>query len=236
MASFLITHKAFDLPIQNKEKYTVLSPKGTTIENWPEIIYFDSPLDNRIFSELSAMIWIRNNIKSDFITINHYRRLLENMPFDICYAEPINIGCSIAEQYKVFHNIDDLMLCSNIIKNLYPELYNIWLYTLQSPIFYPYNMVSFPQPIYSDYIDKMSKILFTFLNCIKVNNYDDMLKRIETIPTYTENNNARNTDKVYQARLVSFLAERITSMYINYLIMTNNKCIPCFVKKFGGAF
>lgn len=233
---FIITHRAFDLPIQDKEKYMVLCPKGTTIENWPEITYFDSPLDNRMWSEIAAMFWIRNNIKADFITINHYRRLLGNMPMNISYAEPINVGCSIAEQYKTYHNIDDLMLCSNIIKDLYPDFYNTWLYTLQSPLFYPYNMVSFPQEIYNDYIDGMSKILFTFLNCIKVNSYDDMLKRIETIPTYTEDNKARNTDKKYQARLLSFLAERISSMYINHLIMSNSICYPAKVKKFDGAF
>lgn len=233
---FIITHKQFDIPIQDKEKYIVLCPKGTTIENWPEIIYFDSKFDNRIWSELSAMFWIKDNIKADFITINHYRRLLENMPFNISYAEPINVGCPIAKQYERYHNIEDLILCSDIIKDLYPDFFKVWEYTLNSPIFYPYNMVSFPQAIYNDYIDKVSNILFTFLDSIKVNNYDDMIKRIESIPTYTQNNNARNTDKVYQARLVSFLAERITSAYINYLIMNNNRCYPAKVHKYNKAF
>lgn len=183
------------------------------------------------------MKYIRDNVNtSEKITINHYRRLLEDVPNQICYAQPIFLGASIAEHYKNFHNIDDLMLCSNIIKDLYPDFYNTWIYTLQTNLFYPYNMVSFPKPIYDDYIDKMTNILTTFLNTIGVSNYDDMMKRVESIPTYTQKNNMRNTDKKYQARLVSFLAERISSCYINDIIIKGNLCFPANVKKFEGAW
>ena len=47
MTKFIVTHKPFDIQIDPyvKEQYTVLSPKGVTVENWSNIIYFESELD-----------------------------------------------------------------------------------------------------------------------------------------------------------------------------------------------
>lgn len=234
---FIITHKQFDLPIKNKEKYTVLCPKGITIENWPNIIYFESPYDNSIFSELSAMIWIYQNINAPWITINHYRRLLETLPNKICYAKPIRLPNNLAQNYDLYHNINDLSVCSNIIKTAFPYLYKTWLYTIQNNIFYPYNMVNFSLEVYRDYMDKIVTVLFTYLKSMNLQTKDDVLKFIETHERYTESNGYRNTDKNYQSRIVSFLAERLTSWYINTLFVSNSyQLFPAEVKRFDGAW
>lgn len=51
MSSWIITHKQFDLPFSHykKEQYKVICPKGITVENWPNIVYFDSKLDNKLW-------------------------------------------------------------------------------------------------------------------------------------------------------------------------------------------
>ena len=232
--NFIITHKQFDLPI-DKTKYTVLCPKGTTIEGWPEIIYFESQYDNKLWSEIAAMDWIARNAKCDWVTINHYRRIGEYPPNLIGYAKPTYFNCNLAQQYQAYHNIDDLSLCSNIIKQIYPNEYPIWLQTIQSNVFYPYNMVSFPMPIYCDYMSKMMTVLTNVAKTINIYNKEGMMARIKTIKTYTEDNKLRNTNEEYQARLFAFLGERLSSWYIN-LLMLNNTVYPCEVFKYEGAW
>lgn len=236
MAEFIITHKQFDLPLYNKEKYTVLCPKGTTIENWPNIIYFESELDNKIWSELSGMVWIRNNVQSDWITINHYRRIMETFYNHICVAAPATMSINVAQNYKIYHNIADLMICSNIIQKAFPDLYETWLQTLQSNIIYCYNMVSFPKKIYDEYIDTIMTILLTYMNSVKLKTYDDVKARVESIAAYTENNNQRNTSVAYQSRIAGFLGERLTTWYINCLTKTNNQIYTMKVNKFENAW
>jgi hypothetical protein len=96
-------------------------------------------------------------------------------------------------------------------------------------------MVSFPMPIYRDYMSRMMTILTNVAKTINIYNKEGMMARIKTIKTYTEDNKLRNTNVDYQARLFSFLAERISSWYIN-LLMLNNDVYPCEVFKYEGAW
>lgn len=64
---------------------------------------------------------------------------------------------NIAQQYALCHNEKDLAICSGIVKELYPECYNIWLQTLQSNIFIPYNIVQMLHDCYKDYMEKCVK-------------------------------------------------------------------------------
>lgn len=239
MSSYIITHKQFDLPFSQykKEQYKVICPKGTTIENWPNIIYFDSNLDNKLWGELAAMDWIARNDNDDWICINHYRRILEPMPGVISHAQQVYFPTNLGQQYADFHNIMDLHIVSNIIKQIFPNLYNVWLYTLQSNIFYPYNIVSFPNPTFKDYMGKIMTVLSTYLNAIGVKTKDDMLNRIKSNVAYTTPNGKRNIDAEYQSRVVGFLAERLTSWYINILYSTRQYNIQtCHVNKYDGAW
>lgn len=183
------------------------------------------------------MDWIARNDNDDWITINHYRRILEPVYGVICHAQQVYFPTTIAQQYKDFHNIMDIHIISNIIKQLYPSLYNTWLYTLNSRIFYPYNIVSFPNPTFKDYMGKIMSILCTYLNAVNVKTKDDMLNRIKSDVSYTAPNGKRNIDENYQSRVVGFLAERLTSWYINILYSTRQYQIQtCNVIKYDGAW
>lgn len=234
---YIITHKDFDLPLFTKEGYTVICPKGVTVTNWKNVEYFDNGLDNRMWSEIAAMKWIADNSTEDWIQINHYRRILDEFPCHCCMAEPMVFqNMNLAQHYSLYHNIDDLSICSGIIKELYPDLYNIWIQTLNSNVFIPYNMVQLPKDCFKDYMTKMYTILSKILELYLIGNYEDMLKYIESKPVYSENNNARNTDPVYQARLIAFLSERITTWYMNCLTASNAVLYPCRVTKYENAF
>lgn len=231
---YIITHKDFDLPIK-KDEYTVICPKGVKIKNWKNVEYFDNGLDNRIWSEIAAMKYIADNSKEEWIQINHYRRIMDVIPNKCCMAEAKYLNnINIAQQYALCHNVEDLSICSGIVRDLYPDYYNIWLQTLQSNIFIPYNMVQFPLDCYKDYMKKMYNILQKFMEIRGINNYEDMQNYIKTNKAYTDKNKIRNTDVNYQTRI--FLSERITTWYINCLAYSNAVIYPCRISKYENAY
>lgn len=82
----------------------------------------------------------------------------------------------------------------------------------------------------------MCKILQKFMEICGINNYADMVNHIKADPTYTDKNGIRNIDVNYQARLVSFLSERITTWYINCLAYSNAVIYPCRISKYENAY
>lgn len=233
---YIITHKDFDLPIK-KDEYTVICPKGVKIKNWTNVEHFDNGLDNRMWNEIAGMKYIADTSNEEWIQINHYRRIIDAIPTKCCIAEAKYLNkINIAQQYALCHNEKDLAICSGIVKELYPEYYNIWLQTLQSNIFIPYNIVQMPRDCYKDYMEKMCKILQKFMEICGINNYADMVNHIKADPTYTDKNGIRNIDVNYQARLVSFLSERITTWYINCLAYSNAVIYPCRISKYENAY
>lgn len=239
MAKFIITHKQFDLPLEQyqKEQYTVLAPKGTTIENWPNIIYFESNLDNRVWSELSAMDWIYRNVQSEWIEINHYRRLLDTYYNHICVPKAIYLTTNLANHYNITHNIQDLSIVSNIIKQRYPAYYNDWMANLQTNIFRPYNMCSFPIQIYRDYMTVIMTILYDYCNIVKCHTYEDFVNKTTNEPIYTQKTTVdKNTDTIYQARIPGFLSERISSWFYKLLTIKGEIVYPCEINYFECAY
>lgn len=238
MTKFIVTHKPFDIQIDPyvKEQYTVLSPKGVTVENWSNIIYFESELDNRVWSEISAMDWIYRKVNTDWVEINHYRRLLNSYYEHISVAQPFILNCSLADNYNICHNIQDLAIVSNIIKNKYPGCYDIWMQTIKSCDFYPYNLVSFPINVFREYMSVMMTILYEYCKIVNCFSYDDFMKRVTTEKVYTENNNARDTRPEYQVRIPGFLAERITTWFIHLMICKGEYIYPCSVTRTENNF
>ena len=181
------------------------------------------------------MDWIARHIESDWIEINHYRRLGVYPDNRICYANGIAMNCNLVQQYAMYHNVQDLSLCSQVFQKLYPNLYPLWLNVLQSHVLYPYNMIRLPLKLYREYMGIMMNVLTNVQTILGVTDYNKMIDRVSSVKEYTETNGCRNTDIKYQARLLSFLSERITTFYIR-LLMENNECFPIEIQRYDNAF
>ncbi len=229
---YIITHKDFDLPDIDKSKYIVVAPKNITItHDWPNVIYFENDLDNRLWSEFSAMVYLSTIVKDDeWVQINHYRRIMTNFENHYCVAEPNIFPTTIYNQYASCHNKKDMDILTEVIKDNFPNVYNRWLFILNSNVLYPYNMVNMSGYTYKEYVNFVYNILSKFQEKINVYTLEDMKK-------YTENYQVPDHFKdkpEYQTRLLSFLSERLTTLYISLLIIQTN-VFPMQIQKYDNA-
>ena len=228
---FIITHKDFDNPNIDKSKYVIVAPDTVKITSsgWKDVLYFKDELDNRVWSEFPAMKFISTLPLSitDTVEINHYRRIFKD---DIDYykgnvvSNAVMLNTDNRNFYGLFHNIDDLDKVTSIISQVYPNYIDKWLYTLNQKFIHPYNMVRFDSSVYKDYINFIWNIM---KHCEY--DYESLLKNIY-IP-----NGCRNTDPKYQARVPSFIIERISNLYYN-ILSGNSLIYVCEINKFDGAW
>lgn len=170
------------------------------------------------YSELTAIYWAWKNLKADYIGINHYRRYFsneKNIFFKVGDKEKIfkyedfsNILdeypvilpkkrhyyiVSRYKQYKDAHDIKDLILCKNVIKNIYPEYLNTFELIINKKSGHILNMFVMRYDIFCDYCKWLFDILFELEKMVDLKNYDE-----------------------YQQRVFGYIAERLLDVWIDY--------------------
>lgn len=233
---YIITHKPFDLDIYDRSKFTVIAPKGVVIQGWADVRYFETNMDNRVFSELAGMKYLADNTDTPWVQVNHYRRLLTDYPGHNTCAAPVMLPESNAAWYARFHNVKDLSICSAIIQKSYPKQYGIWLDTLKSNVLYPYNMVNLQRDVFTRYINIMTDIVTKFAQAVGCYTYDDYMARVNSDPVYTRAEPGRDNRPEYQVRIPGFLCERITTWFLNCASLDGLVLYPMVVRRFGGAW
>ena len=190
-------------------------------------------LDHRIWSELAGMqliydIVIKNKYEdSEFISLSHYRRRIDPDCVNRFYVpEPMVLPTTVAAQYAVYHNIEDLKLCGQAVKDEFPHLVQPFEQVLNGNIFIPYNMAILTVSQFKDYWNFLFKVLDNLHKKIGTETYEDRLDYIKRYPEkYTGKD--KNNDPVYAARIESFCAERLSTFYWIYV----SKQMPIFPAK-----
>ena len=190
-------------------------------------------LDHRIWSELAGMqliydIVIKNKYDDgEFISLNHYRRRIDPDCVNRFYVpEPMVLPTTVAAQYAVYHNIEDLKLCGQAVKDEFPHLVQPFEQVLNGNIFIPYNMAILTVSQFKDYWNFLFKVLDNLHKKIGTETYEDRLDYIKRYPEkYTGKD--KNNDPVYAARIESFCAERLSTFYWIYV----SKQMPIFPAK-----
>ena len=196
-------------------------------------------LDHRMFSEIAGykilldMLNEKNEDGSakygdnEWISLNHYRREFEKDAVDRTYVpQPLQLSCSVAAHYAVYHNIEDLKLCGQALKEEFPNLIQAFEQVMNGNIFIPYNMCITTVSQFRDYSNFLFKVLDNLHKKIGTETYEDRLDYIKRYPEkYTGEN--KNNDPVYAARIESFCAERLSSFYWLYV----SRQIPVFPAK-----
>ena len=190
-------------------------------------------LDHRIWSELAGMqliydIVIKNKYEdSEFISLSHYRRRIDPDCVNRFYVpQPMVLQTTVAAQYAVYHNIEDLKLCGQAVKDEFPHLVQPFEQVLNGNIFIPYNMAILTVSQFKDYWNFLFKVLDNLHKKIGTETYEDRLDYIKRYPEkYT--GEQKNNDVVSQARIESFCSKRLSTFYWLYA----SRQIPVFPAK-----
>ena len=192
---------------------------------------------NHSYGEMTALYWAWKNLNADYYGLFHYRRYLsfadEHFPvydkfnftsfssieefypqigidekimrgviekYDLIVPEKgmLEDEATIYDHYAKMHNIRDLDYCLDYIAKKYPEISAIAQKAVHQKQAYFCNMFIMKKQIFQDYCR------FVF----------DVLEHFNENIDYSQYN-------VYQHRVVGFLAERLTNIYIQYLFSLN---------------
>ena len=132
-------------------------------------IYIDntkSEYDHRIFSEIAGFkilydMVINGRFKNDdWLSLNHYRRIFDDKDVynRTCVPEVMILQTSVAGHYSIYHNLDDLILCGQALKEEFPHLVQGFEQVINGNVFIPYNMAILTAAQFKDYCDFLFKI------------------------------------------------------------------------------
>lgn len=224
MDKYIITHKNFD-ESKFEDDYTILTNKHD-LKFSHNVQYFEG-LDDRLWSELAAYKWLADTLKDEgWISLNHYRRKLDRDLTDrICVATPMVLPVPVWQHYGQCHNPDDLRTVCDIVKEKTPAMIPALERTLNGNILVPYTIGVFNHSIFRDYINFLYTILDEFLKRIGVSTYEEMLKHVDDDKYRGKLDNRPE----YQARIVSFVSERLATAYWNRCTELGMPIFPCNV-------
>lgn len=225
MRKYILTHKDME-PVEGFE----------IIDNRE-----NKELDHRIWSELAGMqivydLVIKNKYEdSEFISLSHYRRRIDPDCVNRFYVpQPMVLPTSVAAQYAVYHNIEDLQLCGQAVKEEFQHLVQPFEQVMNGNIFIPYNMAILSVSQFKDYCNFLFKVLDNLHKKIGTETYEDRLDYIKRYPEkYTGKD--KNSDPVYAARIESFCAERLSTFYWLY-VSRQIPIFPASIIKTDGAW
>ena len=186
-----------------------------------------SDLDHRLWSEIAGIKILYDRIKKqeddarngnkvedipEWISLNHYRRIFDKDCHNRVYvAQPMILPCSVAQQYASMHFIDDLQLMGKAIKECYPNMVQASEQVLNGNIFIPYNIGIMPVKQFMDWMTFILTILKKVDEYLGQPNFDKMKEIISN--RGQPKVDGRNNDIAYQARLYSFVSERLSTIY-----------------------
>jgi len=217
------------------DKYIITHDIDKVNEIWPStegFTVFDntkSERDHRLYSEVAAFPEILKFYTSDddngkWIQLNHYRRRFARDLYDrTAIPQPMTFTETLAAQYDYYHNLNDLSVMGKAIKELYPHLVQHVEQVLNGHVLIPYNICTCTVAQLKDYSNFLIAVLDKTLEMMGVKTYEDMVERVKN-GNYNKDNQGRNNDVEYQARVLSFLSERLSTAYWLYI----SKNMPVF--------
>lgn len=189
-----------------------------------------SSLDHRLYSEIAGFKILfdmieKGEIKDEWISLNHYRRMMDpDCTGRIYIPEPMLLKNTVGQQYDIYHNIDDLILCGQAMKETYPHMVQWFETIINGHMFIPYNMGVMPVNQFKDYFVFLYTVLTKTMELMNIKTYEEMTEHVKNNAKYR----GHVDDRVeYQSRIPSFLAERLSTLYWIYC----SKQCPIFPAK-----
>lgn len=224
---FICAHKMFNKQVLN-ESYKILSV-GKNNELYGDNIIRDDvgitcyDLSN-FYSELSGYYWIWKNYNiKDYIGFCHYRRFFDFMDdipnmdeifkeYDIILPSKEHFGCSIYNQYKQSHNIDDLNEIIEILQNKEISVDIL----LSDNSMYCFNMFIMKRELFYEYCEFIFGICQEYLQRHNIQNMEDIKKMMDENKEKYYKKFYPSNDFRYQCRIGGFLAERLMNIWVRH--------------------
>lgn len=158
---------------------------------------------NRQYCELTVLYWIWKNTETPWVGLCHYRRqfilsdeeieMLPQTDIDVLLPVPSICQPSVGDNYKERHSRQDWEHLLEVVRNKYPEFYDLAIQLWESPYFgnlyYTCNMFIMKKEILNDYCNWLFPILLEM-----------------------EQFGGQKEDP-YQNRYLGFISERLMSLY-----------------------
>ena len=192
---FTITHKSFAVP--SDPVYIPLQVGRALSEDLGYI--GDHTGDhisekNKSYCELTGMYWIWKNIRtSDYVGICHYRRYPVNdndvimneveyeailKEYDLITTKKLTLNFSYYDGYAANHYRKDLDMTLDVIREKYPEYYDLVLERVHQNHTYFGNIIITNKELFDRYSEWLFTILFEIEHRIDLTDYDDYHKRV----------------------------------------------------------
>lgn len=219
---FVLCYKNVDYAIPNNSLYTPLQC-GAEVFKDDVCEAKDNVGDsiserNQYYAEVTGTYWIWKNAaqKYKYIGQCQYRRQMlfgENEDFNALFGKHdailggrIDFGCSVYEQYKKWHNTDDLDAIERIIDELFPHYKDDYKrYILNGNVLYSH--AGFIMK--SEDFDRYCEFLFTLIHAhekmFNINSISDIQRHISV--------SMKINDIGKQRFVYGFLAERILTLF-----------------------
>jgi len=149
---------------------------------------------NSSFCELTGMYWIWKNLKTkDNVGICHYRRYPVNnnnvimneneydsilQEYDLITTKKLTLNFSYYEGYAANHNIRDLDVTGEVIRQKYPEYNQSFQNLVHENHTYFGNIIVTSKEIFDRYSEWLFTVLFEVEAQIDISGYDDYHKRV----------------------------------------------------------
>ena len=211
MYKFVFYHKgAKDLPFSDAILINNSKCKEYDHRIWSELAGYKLLLDK--FNTEKAENGMLQYSDTDWISLSHYRRMLDpDYQGRLSVAQPMVFNGPIAGHYAHCHNIEDLKLCGEAVKEEFPHLLQHFERVMNGNIFIPYTIGIMTVGQFKDYVNFLFKILDNVHKKIGTETFED---RIDYIKRHPEWYTGKEDDKPeYQARIEAFLAERLATAY-----------------------
>lgn len=192
---FTMTHKKFDEP-----KDTMYVPLHVGRELSIELGYLSDDTGDNIsnrnasFSELTGVYWVwKNESSAAYVGICHYRRYLINksgrifsesellnllQEYDLITSKRLQYDYTYFEGYADAHNINDLIMTGEVIKEFYPEYYEHFIRLVHAKESYFGNIMVASKPLFDAYAKWLFTILLEVEKRIDISSYDNYHKRV----------------------------------------------------------
>jgi len=169
-------------------------------------------IHNKMLNEMTSIYWAWKHYLEigdpDYIGFNHYRRFfkLEDLSdrddYDIICAERIVYPNTVFGAYSVYHKAEDIRIAANIIQKTDPKFWIDFHNSLSGNTLFSCNMFLMKKELFMNYCETLFPLLNRISASINVEGRDN-----------------------YQKRAVCFIAERMTSAWIEAQALNNGKRI-----------
>ena len=231
---FVFAHKQFETERIHPVYKIVCSSDCDIHSDALGIIKFDCELSNIGFSEWQKIYEIYKNrscLLKDYVGLAHFHRYLEFTPdvnfipysyfpkifedFDILTKEPVEAMGGLREQYAFCHNVKDFDIMMDVIRTDFPDWYRIAVECEKNGLIFDSNIMILKRDDFMKMCDFVFPVLFKYCERVGIDRTSD-----ESFIEHVNNN--EGYDKIHkpnaeyneQARICSYLAERLVVMFI----------------------